>query len=94
MEAQLAATLGRQVSDRKEKPKPKTLEEEVFADSKYQRKDDLELGPSWVAGISEVPLSLEQRLRNIEDTEAAKKEMLARSGMARSVAWCLTLCVD
>lgn len=38
---------------------------------------DTELGPSWVAGITEVPLSLEQKLANIEATEAAKKAMLS-----------------
>lgn len=38
---------------------------------------DTELGPSWVAGMTEVPLSLEQKLKNIEETEAAKKRMLA-----------------
>lgn len=30
-----------------------------------------------MAGMTEVPLSLEQKLKNIEETEAAKKRMLA-----------------
>ncbi|KAL4434193.1 hypothetical protein ABPG75_000634 [Micractinium tetrahymenae] len=45
-----------------------------------KRQQDTELGPSWVAGITEVPLSLEQKLKNIEDTERAKKEMLLMGG--------------
>lgn len=42
-----------------------------------KRQQDTELGPSWVAGITEVPLSMEQKLANIEATEAAKKQLLA-----------------
>lgn len=48
-----------------------------------QRQIDTELGPSWVSGILEVPLTMEQRLKNIEDTEAAKKKMLLAAGGRR-----------
>ncbi|PSC75860.1 hypothetical protein C2E20_1228 [Micractinium conductrix] len=41
-----------------------------------KREQNGELDPSWVAGITEVPLSMEQKLKNIEDTEAAKNAML------------------
>jgi hypothetical protein len=41
---------------------------------------DPELGPRWGAGIVEVPLDMEHRLRGIEATEAAKKRLLEKSG--------------
>ena len=87
MEAQLAARMGRAPQEGNTKAKPKTLEDELFEDSKFERKDDSELAPSWVAGITEVPLSLDQRLKNIEETELAKKAMLAKSGISRQVMW-------
>lgn len=40
-------------------------------------RQDTELGNSWVAGMAEIPLTLEQKLANIEATEAAKKQMLS-----------------
>jgi hypothetical protein len=51
------------------------------------RQVDTELAPTWVSGILEVPLSLEHRLKNIEETEAAKKRMLERSGARWGPAW-------
>ena len=32
---------------------------------------------SWLTGIQEVPLSLQYKMRNIDETEAAKKRLLA-----------------
>ena len=42
-----------------------------------KREQDTELEPSWVTGILEVPLSMEQKLANIEAVEAAKNRLLA-----------------
>ncbi|KAL6772193.1 hypothetical protein ACKKBG_A29325 [Auxenochlorella protothecoides x Auxenochlorella symbiontica] len=81
VEAQLAARLGRPAPGSEQPAAPRGIDDELFATSQYQRKDDLELGPSWITGITEVPLSMDQRLKNIEDTETAKKKMLTRSGM-------------
>ena len=39
---------------------------------------------SWMTGIQEVPLPMAYKLRNIEDTEAAKKRLLASSAAATS----------
>ena len=39
---------------------------------------------SWMTGIQEVPLPMAYKLRNIEDTEAAKKRLLATSAAATS----------
>jgi hypothetical protein len=44
------------------------------------REVDTELAPSWVTGITEVPLSMEARLKNIEATETAKLGMLVKGG--------------
>lgn len=44
------------------------------------RRVDTELAPTWVTGILEVPIGLEHKLKSIEETEAAKKRMLAASG--------------
>lgn len=96
MEAELAARLGRQVPGSDQPEPPRTLEDELYGgDGEFARKVDAELGPSWVAGIAEVPLSLEQRLKNIEGTEAAKEAMLVKSGMAGCVRWvCVRSCMD
>ncbi len=42
---------------------------------------------SWMTGIQEVPLPMAYKLRNIEDTEAAKKVLLhsAAAGNSRRV---------
>ncbi len=37
------------------------------------------MGTNWVTGIVEVPLSLDAKMANIEETEAAKKRMLEAS---------------
>ena len=39
---------------------------------------------SWMTGIQEVPLPMAYKLRNIEDTEAAKKRLLASSAAGAS----------
>lgn len=93
MEAQLAARLGRPAPGSEQPAAPRGIDDELFATSQYQRKDDLELGPSWITGITEVPLSMDQRLKNIEDTETAKKKMLTRSGMVRCVRVCVWGCL-
>ena len=35
---------------------------------------------AWMTGIVEVPLSVTQRLKNVEETEEAKRKLLAQSG--------------
>ena len=35
---------------------------------------------AWMTGIVEVPLSVTQRMKNVEETEEAKRRLLAQSG--------------
>lgn len=35
---------------------------------------------AWMTGIVEVPLSVSQRMKNVEETEEAKRRLLAQSG--------------
>jgi len=58
-----------------------SLEDELLANLK-PRQQDQELA-SWVTGITEVPLTIEQKLVNIEKTEAAKNKLLAM-GLSKS----------
>jgi hypothetical protein len=86
VEEQLAKRMGRPVGseedeeERERREKLARLADPLLAalpEGLQKRQQDAELGPSWVAGISEVPLTLEQKLANIEATEAAKKQLLA-----------------
>uniref|UniRef100_A0A061S1A5 Uncharacterized protein n=1 Tax=Tetraselmis sp. GSL018 TaxID=582737 RepID=A0A061S1A5_9CHLO len=61
----------------------------VPEDLRVPKKEDdgqADLGESWAAGIQEVPLSLAYKLKNIEDTEAAKKALLERSAKRANIA--------
>lgn len=58
-----------------------SLEDKLLANLK-PRQQDQELA-SWVTGITEVPLTIEQKLVNIEKTEAAKNKLLAM-GLSKS----------
>ena len=61
----------------------KTVEELALEQAvPKQRAFDTEPGAAFVAGVAEVPLSMEHRLRNIEATEAAKTALLVRGGGA------------
>eukprot|EP00192_Tetraselmis_astigmatica_P020782 CAMPEP_0117667774 /NCGR_PEP_ID=MMETSP0804-20121206/11162_1 /TAXON_ID=1074897 /ORGANISM="Tetraselmis astigmatica, Strain CCMP880" /LENGTH=267 /DNA_ID=CAMNT_0005475555 /DNA_START=116 /DNA_END=916 /DNA_ORIENTATION=+ len=44
-----------------------------------------DLGGGWAAGIQEVPLSIAFKLKNIEETEAAKKKLLEKSAMQANI---------
>eukprot|EP00887_Chlorella_sp_A99_P000791 scaffold5.g791.t1 len=85
IEEQLAQRMGRRQREEEEaaaaaaqRPAPDDLDA-LLPETLKPRQVDTELGPSWVAGISEVPLTVEQKLANIEETEAAKNRILARS---------------
>lgn len=85
IEEQLAKRMGKDVEAERERQREEEEQRRRMADpllaalpeGLQKRQQDTELGPSWVAGMTEVPLSLEQKLKNIEETEAAKKRMLA-----------------
>lgn len=87
VEEQLAKRMGRQLEDEAARAAAEEAARRAadpllaaLPEGLQKRQQDTELGPSWVAGITEVPLSLEQKLKNIEDTERAKKEMLLMGG--------------
>ena len=47
---------------------------------------------SWLTGIQEVPLSLQYKMRNIDETEAAKKRLLADAAPECAPSPCMRLC--
>lgn len=85
VEEQLAKRMGRDLGQDEEArlaegERQRRLQDPLLAalpEGLQKRQQDTELEPSWVTGILEVPLTLEQKLKNIEDTEAAKKQLLA-----------------
>jgi hypothetical protein len=92
VEEQLALRLGKRPNDQDDDDNAKgkkansggglaSLEDELLANIK-PRQQDQELA-SWVTGITEVPLTIEQKLVNIEKTEAAKNKLLA-TGLSKS----------
>ena len=82
IEEQLAQRMGKQQGggedEGEQRPAPTDLDA-LLPETLRPRAVDTELGPSWVAGITEVPLTVEQKLKNIEETEAAKKRILQKS---------------
>ena len=85
IEEQLAKRLGRPVDEDEEAAAAVAAAARARADPHLaampeelkKREQDTELEPSWVTGILEVPLSMEQKLANIEAVEAAKNRLLA-----------------
>lgn len=85
MEEQLAKHLGRAAPREEDgsSKQPHTLEEKAMDGAgPAQRPLDTELGVAFVAGVTEVALGVEHKLRNIEATEAAKAQLLSRGGAA------------
>ncbi|XP_078436230.1 integrator complex subunit-like protein isoform X2 [Wolffia australiana] len=63
----------------------KRLEDELYAvpdHLKLKRKNPEESSTQWTTGIAEVQLPIEYKLRNIEETEAAKKLLQEKTLMA------------
>ena len=89
VEEQLARRLGRRLPDAAAAAarRPKTLEELALeAVAPRQQMLDIDPGAAFVAGVAEVALDVEVRLRNIEATEAAKAKLLAKGGAAARAA--------
>jgi hypothetical protein len=87
VEAELARRLGRELPEDAAAAaaarEPMTLAEQALEGAgPAQRPLDTELGAAFVAGVTEVALGVEHKLRNIEATEAAKTALLARGGTA------------
>lgn len=79
MENELAARLGRSAEN---DSKPDSSAPDVYVSDDFKRREEKEANAAWISGIAEVPLSVEERIRNVEATELAKKKMLAEAGLA------------
>jgi Hepatocellular carcinoma-associated antigen 59 len=63
--------------------RPKTVEELALEAAVPKQKELFsDPGAAFVAGVAEVPLGVEHKLKNIEATEAAKAALLAKGGNA------------
>lgn len=90
VEEQLAKRLGKEVPEderdgggAKGSKRPKTLEEQALEAAVPKQKELYsDPGAAFVAGVAEVPLGVEHKLKNIEATEAAKAALLAKGGNA------------
>ena len=85
VEQQLAKRLGKELPDEaaKASKRPKTLDELALEASVPKIKEIYsEPGAAFVAGVTEVPLGVEHKLKNIEATEAAKMALLVKGGNA------------
>ncbi|KAG7667773.1 putative Protein COP1 SUPPRESSOR 2 [Nannochloris sp. 'desiccata'] len=92
VEEQLAKRLGKDLAEShkddatgsgKGSKRPKTVEELALEAAVPKQKDLYsDPGAAFVAGVAEVPLGVEHKLKNIEATEAAKAALLARGGNA------------
>ncbi|KDD74847.1 hypothetical protein H632_c1036p1 [Helicosporidium sp. ATCC 50920] len=79
VENELAARLGRSAEN---DSKPDSSAPDVYVSDDFKRREEKEANAAWISGIAEVPLSVEERIRNVEATELAKKKMLAEAGLA------------
>jgi len=90
VEEQLAKRLGKDLPESdndytsgKGSKRPKTVEELALETAVPKQKDLYsDSGAAFVAGVTEVPLGVEHKLKNIEATEAAKAALLAKGGNA------------
>jgi hypothetical protein len=84
VDEQLAKRLGKDLPDQddgtgKGSKRPKTVEELALEASVPKQKDFFpETGTAVIASVTEVPLGVEHKLKNIEATEAAKAALLAK----------------
>ncbi|GAQ87028.1 hypothetical protein KFL_003260110 [Klebsormidium nitens] len=65
-----------------QKAEQATNENELFMTPEHLRvrkRGDVDLGSSWTTGIVEVQLPVDYKLKNIEETEAAKKQLAEQS---------------
>jgi hypothetical protein len=92
VEEQLAKRLGKDLPEShnddttgsgKGSKRPKTVEERALETAVPKQKDFYsDPGAAFVAGVAEVPLGVEHKMKNIEATEAAKAALLAKGGNA------------
>ena len=85
VETQLAKRLGKDVSQQeahnKGPKRPKTVDEQALEAAVPKQKEYYgDPGAAFVAGVTEVPLGFEHKLKNIEATEAAKSALLVKDG--------------
>jgi hypothetical protein len=86
VEEQLAKRLGKDIADitgdgtgGKASKRHKTVEELALEAAVPKQKDQYsDPGAAFVAGVAEVPLGIEHKMKNIEATEAAKAALLAK----------------
>jgi len=82
IEEQLAQRLGKKLPDsvaaeQAKARQTKTIEDHALeAVAPKQRSFNADPGAAFVAGVTEVPLDVEHRMRNIEATEAAKAALI------------------
>lgn len=85
VEQQLAIRLGKELPDEagKGSKRPKTVDEMALEAAVPKQKELYsDPGAAFVAGVTEVPLGVEHKLKNIEATEAAKAALLKKGGNA------------
>lgn len=76
VEQELAKKRGKQIGKNTEETKPPEDDLYVVPDHlKVRRRNSEESSTQWTTGIAEVQLPIEYKLRNIEETEAAKKQL-------------------
>lgn len=76
VEQELAKKRGRDLGNKAEDSKP--LEDDLYVipeHLKVRRRNSEESSTQWTTGIAEVQLPIEFKLKNIEETEAAKKQL-------------------
>eukprot|EP01018_Ginkgo_biloba_P022583 Gb_33078 [translate_table: standard] len=76
VEQELAKKRGKEIGKQGEELKPPEDDLYVVPDHlKVRRRNSEESSTQWTTGIAEVQLPIEYKLRNIEETEAAKKQL-------------------
>ncbi|KAL2608442.1 hypothetical protein R1flu_027015 [Riccia fluitans] len=76
VEQELAKRRGKEYGDVAEDPKPAEDDLYIIPDHlKVRRRNAEESSTQWTTGIAEVQLPIEYKLKNIEETEAAKKQL-------------------
>lgn len=99
VERELAARLGKSDEAGDADAASGAVTQDIMVSDEFRRKEEREAGAAWIAGIAEVALPVTERVKNIEETEAAKKRMLAQAGLLRCVdvrgvwgAWEVRVC--
>ncbi|XP_057821295.2 protein COP1 SUPPRESSOR 2 [Cryptomeria japonica] len=78
VEQELAKKRGKQIAGKNAEEEVKPPEDDLYVvpdHLKVRRRNSEESSTQWTTGIAEIQLPIEYKLRNIEETEAAKKQL-------------------